>query len=338
MKFHPSDIVPEHRLTSGANHQHRALLAAARIHKTKTPGQRPAKVENIEKSAVDLKTLLKAYAAKRVTHRVLNPPPIPPEEEEKQAGTHPKYPYGEKCPVCEAPVTHVTRGGKDSKCACKNGHSGPRDETIPCTATEKKETTEKTFGDFRFPRMDGSWEGAKQASWLERYLSMFAARDAAHQADPAKDAIGTKLLGGPLSMGLSEALANHHILGNSPEERSDSMHAAVKDVQDESYPESLLRGLKASPAYIGVGAATGAALPALMNRLHDKPVDTGKMMGGALTGAAGGLGLSVLRPLIQRAVLGNVSRKALHKGIETKAENPILTALPFGDMIGAAAS
>jgi hypothetical protein len=175
----------------------------------------------------------------------------------------------------------------------------------------------------------------KTASWLERYLSMFAARDAAHQADPAKDALGTKLLGGPLSMGLSEAINNRAILGNTPEQREESMHEAADEVKQESYTDSVLRGLKSSPAYIGIGAAAGAGIPALTDRFHGRPVDAGKLLGGAGIGAAGGLGLAVLRPLIQRAVLGNVSNKALRKAIETKANNPTLTALPLGDVIGA---
>ena len=337
MKFHPSDIVPSHHLTTGANSHHRALLAAARIHKMKTPGKRPAKVENIEKSAVDLKSLLKAYAASKAQHRVLNPPP-PEEEQEKAAATHPKYPYGQKCPVCGAPIVAATRGGADSKCACSNDHSGRRDVAIKCTDEEKKEMVPKTIAAFQFRNFDGNWDGVKQATWLERWLSMYAARDAAHQADPSKDALGTKLLGGPLSMGLSEAINNQAIMGKTPEQRAEAMHDAARDVKAESYPESLLRGLKSSPTYVGVGAAAGAGLPALMDKLHGQNFDADKALTGAGVGAAGGLGLAVLRPLIQRAILGNVSRKALHRGIKTKAENPTLTALPLGDMIGATAS
>jgi hypothetical protein len=224
----------------------------------KTPGKRPAKVENVEKSALDFSTIVKAELARKAQKRILNPP----KEEEQE----------------------------------------------------------------------------KQATWLERWLSMYAARDAAHQADPSKDALGTKLLGGPLSMGLSEAINNHAIMGNTAEERADSMHEAARDVKQEGYGDSLLRGLKSSPSYIGIGAAAGAGVPALQAHLKGQPIDAGKLLSGAGIGAASGLGLSLLRPLLQRAVLGNVSRKALHQGIKTKAENPVLTALPFGDVIGATQS
>jgi hypothetical protein len=255
MKFHPHDLISDHKLTTGAHRQRRAMLAAARMHKMRTPGKRPSKVENVEKSAIDFSTLVKAELMRKAEQRLLR--------------------------------------------------------------KAKQEEQEK------------------QASWLERWLSMYAARDAAHQADPTKDALGTKLLGGPLSMGLSEAINNHAILGNTTSERADAMHEAARDVKDEGYGDSLMRGLKASPSYIGVGAAAGAGIPALQAHLKGEPIDAGKLLGGAGIGAAGGLGLSLLRPLIQRAVLGNVSRKSLNRAIKTKSENPVLTALPFGDVIGA---
>ena len=257
MKFHPHDLISDHKLTTEAHRQRRAMMSAARLHKMKTPGKRPSKVENVEKSAIDLSTLVKAELARKAEKRLLNPPAKKEEEQEKSA------------------------------------------------------------------------------TWLERWLSMYAARDAAHQANPTKDALGTKLLGGPLSMGLSEAINNSAIMGRTPEDRADAMHEAAADVKDESYGDSLMRGLKSSPAYIGIGAAAGAGIPALQSHLKGQPVDTGKLLGGAGIGAASGLGLSLLRPLIQRAVLGNVSRKALNRAIKTKSENPVLTALPFGDVIGA---
>jgi len=175
----------------------------------------------------------------------------------------------------------------------------------------------------------------KTASWLERYLSMFAARDAAHQADPTRDALSTKLLGGPLSMGLSEMLNNRVILGATPGARSRAMHEAARDVKAESYPETLMRGLKSSPSYMGVGAAAGAGIPVLTSKLRGQPVDGTRALYGAGIGAAGGLGLALLRPLIQKAILGSVSRASLHRGIATKARNPTWTALPLGDVFGA---
>jgi hypothetical protein len=324
VKFHPTDIVPAHRLTTGANHQHRDMLAASRLHKIKTPGKRPEKVENIEKKA----------------------------DTDRQ-----------KCPVCGEQKSGCCRcSGPHSMEAlerghgaqCPNGHrwSYQSDGTVliykdPAKVEniEKKaielSTMAKLYVARRLqkrlmrPAVQEEVEQEKQATWLERWLSMYAARDAAHQADPARDSIGTKLLGGPLSLGLSEAVNNRLILGATPEERSDAMHDAAQDVKDESYPQSMLRGLKSSPAYIGVGAAAGAGIPALADKLHGNPVNSGKMMSGAGIGAASGLGLALLRPVLQRAILGNVSRKALNRAIETKSQNPTLTALPLGDVIGA---
>lgn len=259
MKFHPHDLISDHKLTTGAHRQRRAMMSAARLHKMKTPGKRPSKVENVEKSAFDFSTLVKAELARKVEKRLLQKKV---EEEEQE----------------------------------------------------------------------------KKANWLERWLSMYAARDAAHQAEPNKDALGTKLLGGPLSMGLSEAINNHAIMGSTPERRSDAMHEAARDVKQESYGDSLMRGLKSSPSYIGIGAAAGAGIPALQSHMSGQRIDTGKLLSGAGIGAVSGLGLALLRPLIQRAVLGNVSRKSLHRAIKTKSENPVLTALPFGDVIGATQS
>ncbi len=176
------------------------------------------------------------------------------------------------------------------------------------------------------------------SSWLGRWLSMFAARDAAHQADPTRDSLATKLLGGPASLGLSEAINNHAIMGATPAERRESMQSAVDDVKDESYGDAFLRGLKSSPSYVLAGAGMGAATPALTSALKKEPISGTKSLQGAGVGAASGLALSVLRPLLQRAILGNTSRKSQRQAIAVKAENPVLTALPFGDMIGAAKS
>jgi HPt (histidine-containing phosphotransfer) domain-containing protein len=174
-------------------------------------------------------------------------------------------------------------------------------------------------------------------SWLERWLAMFAARDAAHQADPVTDAVNTKLTGGPVGAvtGLTE-MANNQSMGATPAQRASAMVNAVEDVKDEGYGSAFMRGLKASPSYIIAGAGAGAALPAARSLFRGEAPSAGGMATGALTGAGTGLALSVLRPLLHKAILGNTSDKAQRKAIAMKANHPLLTALPLGDVIGAA--
>lgn len=179
----------------------------------------------------------------------------------------------------------------------------------------------------------------KQAdSWLERWLAMFAARDAAHQADPARDATTTKLLAPLMPLGVPEAINNHTILGNTAGERRDAMRDAVQDVKDDTYGGALMRGLRSAPSYVLAGGLVGAASPAVTAAIKGTP-QSGRAIGtGALTGAGAGVLLALLRPVLQKAILENTSNKAQRKAIDMKAENPVLTALPLGDMIGAAKS
>lgn len=176
----------------------------------------------------------------------------------------------------------------------------------------------------------------KADSWLQRWLSMFAARDAAHQADPTRDAATTKLLSPLTPFGVPEAINNHAILGSTPAERREAMHDAVRDVKDDTYTGAFLRGLKSSPSYVLAGAGVGALTPAVKSWAANRPQDLRGIGLGAGAGAATGLTLSLLRPVIQKLILDNTSAKAQRKAIEMKAEHPVLTALPLGDMIGAA--
>jgi hypothetical protein len=174
-------------------------------------------------------------------------------------------------------------------------------------------------------------------SWLQRWLSMFAARDAAHQADPTRDAITAKLTGGPIGMatGLTEAV-NNQAMGDTPAERRDTMHAAVDDVKDDTYGGAFMRGLKSSPSYVLAGAAAGAGIPAITAAAKGEGQSAARIGTGAGAGAATGLSLALLRPLLQKVILDRTSAKSQRKAIAMKAEHPILTALPFGDMVGAA--
>ncbi len=170
----------------------------------------------------------------------------------------------------------------------------------------------------------------KADNWLQRYLAMHAATDAGHQADPVAEGITTKLLGGPLSLGLSQSINNHVILGDTPKKRRKALWQAVLGVEDESYPDAARRGLKTVPTYAAIGGGIGAAVPYLMG----KPMSTVGTSG--VGGATVGASLAMLRPLLQRAILGNVSRQAKRDAINAKADSPTLTSLPFGNAIAAA--
>ena len=174
-------------------------------------------------------------------------------------------------------------------------------------------------------------------SWLERWLALHASRDAANMTNPTGDALAAKL-GGPLSLGLSEAVNNHLSLGDTKRERRETLTDAVHDVEHESYGKAALGGLKRSLPYIlagGIGGVAESTLPPmsdLKQGLHWNGHDA--LVSGGV-GAGAGLSLAVLRPLVQKLILDNVSRKSKSKAIEIKADMPTATSLPFGDMLAA---
>lgn len=180
----------------------------------------------------------------------------------------------------------------------------------------------------------------KQAdSWLQRWLALHAARDAANMQNPNTDAIAAKL-GGPLSLGLSEAISNLS-MGSSKRERRETLEDAVSEVEDDTYSGAALRGLKSSLPYAIAGGVGGVAHSALTpvkdvwkNGPHWNP-RRAAIEGGV--GAAAGVGLAVLRPILQKLILDNVSSRAKRKAVAIKADMPMVTSLPLGDMIAAGA-
>lgn len=174
-------------------------------------------------------------------------------------------------------------------------------------------------------------------NFLQRWLALHAARDAANMEHPTGDAIGAKL-GGPLSLGAGEALSNHLTLGNTFKKRHKTLTKAVENVEDEDYSDTLKRGLKSAPTYAAVGAGAGA-LSALSPSLSEfkggqlsPHTETGPIVRRALLGALLGGGASMARPLLQKTVLDRVSPHAKRKAINIKAEHPTLTSLPGGDI------
>lgn len=176
-------------------------------------------------------------------------------------------------------------------------------------------------------------------NWLQRYLALYAARDAANMTNPQGDAVASKL-GGPLSLGLSEAISNKLSLGDTKAERRDTLRSAVDDVEDSTYGEAAMRGLKSSLPYILAGGLGGVAhsavTPLSQFRQKGPQWDTRRALTEGAVGAGTGLGLAVLRPLLQKLILDNVSNKAKRKAIAIKADMPTATSLPFGDAVAAA--
>lgn len=180
----------------------------------------------------------------------------------------------------------------------------------------------------------------KQAdSWLQRWLALHAARDAANMQNPAVDSVAAKL-GGPLSLGLSEAISNLS-MGTSKRERKETLTDAVSEVEDDTYGQAALRGLKSSLPYALAGGAGGvlhSTLTPVKDAWKNGPHwDTRRAVIEGGTGAATGVGLAVLRPILQKLILDNVSDRAKRKAVAIKADAPMITSLPLGDMIAAGA-
>lgn len=177
-------------------------------------------------------------------------------------------------------------------------------------------------------------------NFLQRWLSLHAARDAANMEHPTGDAISAKL-GGPLSLGAGEAISNRLTLGSTFKKRHKTLTKAVENVEDEDYGDTLKRGLKSAPTYAAVGAGAGAlsALAPSLGELRQGQIsphtETGPIARRALIGALLGGGASMARPLLQKAVLDRASHHAKRKAINIKAEHPTLTSLPGGDIAAA---
>lgn len=168
-------------------------------------------------------------------------------------------------------------------------------------------------------------------SWLQRWLALHASRDAANMQHPTGDAIASKL-GGPFSLGLGEAVGNALTLGRTRQQRHRNLERAVRNIEEKSYGEAASDGLKSSLPYAAVGAIGGAAHAAL-----DKGLSLRDLIHGGAIGAGLGISAAVTRPLAQKAILDAVSRRAKRKAIAIKADSPISTSLPFGDIVAAAA-
>lgn len=112
-----------------------------------------------------------------------------------------------------------------------------------------------------------------------------------------------------------------------------------KRLNSESYGESTLRRGKSGVKY-GLGAGlVSALLGAGLTRFGGNPEleNMGKslMLGGAMMPAATGLAGGVLGAY-DKFVASHTSKDSQRAARTMKAEHPLSTALPFGDMVGAA--
>ena len=192
----------------------------------------------------------------------------------------------------------------------------------------------------------------KEAGWLGRYLSMKMNKSQPQFDKPwTNTAIATPnailneaLPGSGLITGIPTEMAmNRANLGGTTKDRRANMDKTHNELKQRSLGGNAAHGAKALMGPMALlGALSGAGVGAFIG--HNKQDDhwnalsgglaglgAGALGGGAIGGIAGGIGGGVNK-LIQE----NASDESHSRAKKMVAQHPYLTALPFGDMAGAA--
>ncbi len=200
---------------------------------------------------------------------------------------------------------------------------------------------------------------ADVGSWFSKYLNMKAQPSQGKMDHPWKalsSVPGTVVDNGlatftGIAPGFGEMMGSRAALGGDPKTREKTMKDSTQDTNSRSYGQQAMHGLKKSgPAALVSGLAGGGmgyllghmmnrgqnipGMPAGLPTIHTSPWATAA--GGAIGGAASAAGTMTLVSLLNKLVTNNTKPENQAKSRDLKAKHPYATALPFGDMIGAA--
>lgn len=169
------------------------------------------------------------------------------------------------------------------------------------------------------------------SNWLGRYLATKGIRPGMQNERPWRTMVGNTLGLGGLALGVPNAIGEY---GLSLDKRKELLDKVTSDPMSKSYGEMAMHG---AGNWVGPGAVVGGVAGTIGGGVLGGGLGSIVGMGvGAGVGALAGLSQGALNALLQKLILRNVSRSSVSRAAQLKQEHPLLSALPFGDMIGAA--
>jgi hypothetical protein len=186
-----------------------------------------------------------------------------------------------------------------------------------------------------------------ESSGLGRYFAQKAIAAQTYVDNPARSVPGMMLGSVPYVslLGTPEMFASRFL--GKKDERGKRMNQSLQDMKARTTGENTWHSAKqwAKPMAL-LGGLAGAAIggyagshvgpdPEILNTkemLMNGGV--GALIGTGVGGLVGGLG-GGLGGAINKYITNNTTNESQHRALKMKNEHPYLTALPFGDMIGA---
>lgn len=182
---------------------------------------------------------------------------------------------------------------------------------------------------------------AEDSSGIGRWLAQGALATSQHREAPFGWAAGgaptqaalavNPAVGHALNLvGVNEALMNATTGVNE-----ENLKQTGKKVRGGTYSDAAAKGLTSALPVSVISGLAGLAAGHLVDSRASHNTGMGKVVGG-ITGTATPLLLSILRALYDKKVLSTVSQETLDRAAKTKGKHPFATALPLGDVVGAA--
>jgi branched-subunit amino acid ABC-type transport system permease component len=186
-----------------------------------------------------------------------------------------------------------------------------------------------------------------ESSGLGRYFAQKAIAGQTYVDNPARSVPGLTLGSVPYVnlLGIPEMLANRFL--GKKDERGKRMNQSLQDMKARTMGENTWHTAKqwAKPMAL-LGGLAGAAIGGYAGShvgpdpeiLSTKEMlingGVGALIGTGVGGLGGGLG-GGLAGATNKYITNNTTNESQHRALKMKNEHPYLTALPFGDMIGA---
>ena len=228
------------------------------------------------------------------------------------------------------------------------------DQKPPIQGTTK-EVVKQFPGKVTKPIFDNHFKTAgENSSGVGRYFASKALRTQAISQHPGKAIIGATpgmlpYAGLPISLLGGTEMASSRLALGGPEDRNKAYETADKELKENSYGQNAHQLGKswAGPQAI-LGGVAGGALGALYPWVAPNGgtpttadhINSG--LAGAGLGLLGGAGIGYLSGgaggLVNKFIANHTSDESRQRAGAMKAKHPYATALPFGDMVGAAKS
>ena len=183
------------------------------------------------------------------------------------------------------------------------------------------------------------------SSWLGRYLSAKALRQQARNENPnmalatAPGSVAASTLAlAPVGLAANEIISNQLTMPTVRKGKK-NLTDAERTIQERTWGEQLLSGLKQSLGW-GLGGALGGGLSgAAYSKLTGKPIDPASVALWAAVGGGSAGATPVVSSIINKIIVDKMSTKSdRERAKDYVAKHPNTTSIPLGDIIGAARS